>query len=267
MAAAVPPAAPPPKPVTPTIAPPAPPAPPPPLAGEISDAGGSKRESVRALRWKVDGASKVLGDVEVDAAELHGLISVRGGLKARNLASDGTLDVGGPVDVAETLTTAGDASFGAAARVGAAETRGSLTVASDLTAMRSVRAQGAVSVGGNVIAPRLEFDGRLEVTGAIAVTDFVGRLKGRSRATTVQADRVTVRRGGLAARHATLEVLTIETKDADLEGVVAEYVRADRIVVGAGCQIARVDGNVLRVHPTSHVGPVSHTPAPYGLTR
>ncbi|HEY6238897.1 MAG TPA: hypothetical protein VIZ68_06925, partial [Thermoplasmata archaeon] len=99
------------------------------------------------------------------------------------------------------------------------------------------------------------------------VVDFSGRLAGTSRATTLQADRVVVRRSGFRGRHATFEVRTIEAKEADLEGVVAEYVRADRIALGPGCQIARIDGEVTRVHASSHVGPVSRSPAPYGLTR
>jgi cytoskeletal protein CcmA (bactofilin family) len=209
----------------------------------------------------------VLGDVEVDLADLRGLVSVRGSLKAQSVTAHGTLDIGGPVDVSDTLSTEGETTLRASVRAGHVESRGALTIAADLTASRSIRSHGAVRVGGNVTTPRLDFDGRLEVTGGIVVTELSGRITGTSRATTIQAERVVVRRGGLAGRRATLEVLTIETKEAVLEGVVAEYVRADRIVVGPGCQIARIDGAVTGVHPSSHVGPVSRSPAPYGLTR
>src|SRR5579859_7980742 len=82
-------------------APPAapPPVPPPPRTGEVRDTGAARHDSIRAQRWTAQGAVKVLGDVEIDAAELSGLASVRGAVRGGSVSMQGTLDVGGLVDL------------------------------------------------------------------------------------------------------------------------------------------------------------------------
>ena len=59
----------------------------------------------------------------------------------------------------------------------------------------------------------------------------------------------------------------IEAETVVLSGVNVGYLRANQIVLGRDSEVTRVDGAIVSCHPTSHVGPVSRSAAPYGLTR
>lgn len=259
------PAAKPPAPATTAVS--APPAAPPPRTGEVHDAGAARHDSVRAHRWSSQGAVKVLGDVEVDEADLRGLATVRGTVKGGSVASSGTLDVGGVVELSGRLATDGEAEFGAAVRAGTVEAKGTLRVRGGLSATSGIRSEGSLEVRGGIGAPRLEFVGRIQVDEAIAAADVDGTIRGDSRARSIKGERVTIRRGGRFGGRGRLTVGTIEAKEVRLEDVELEYLRADRIVLGPGAQVARLDGTVTSQHASAHVGPVSRTPRPYGLSR
>lgn len=263
---------------TPTAKPPAPGAPatpaptpapsaPPPRTGEVHDAGAARHDGLRVRHWTSQGAVKVLGDVEVDQADLAGLVSIRGTLKGGSVTCSGTLDVGGAVELSGTLSTDGDASLGAAARAASVASKGTLRTLGGLSASAGIRSEGILEVHGGIAGPRLEFHGRILVDEEVAVADLLGTVRGASRARSIRAERVTVRRGGRLGTHGRLTVTTIEATEVDLEDVEVEYLRADRIRLGPGAQVARLDGTVTSQHGTAHVGPVSRSPKPYGLSR
>ncbi|MCI4340096.1 MAG: hypothetical protein L3J73_02345, partial [Thermoplasmata archaeon] len=116
-------------------------------------------------------------------------------------------------------------------------------------------------------ASRVEFDGRATIEGAVVATEVVGRLRDDSRIGSIRADRVTITRPTRLRGGGRLNVLTIEAKEVDLEAVHAQHVRAERIALGPGCQIAEVEGTITRRHPSAHVGPASQSAPPHGLTR
>jgi cytoskeletal protein CcmA (bactofilin family) len=239
----------------------------PPKVGAVEDAGPARHDAVRATRWNTRGPAKVLGDVEVDTAHLNGLTTIRGRLTADRIESEGTLDVVGGTNVPGSLVHHGSASFHATVKGGDVTLEGITAIEGDLIATGTVRATGSLTVTGQLSAGRFEFDGQCTIGGDVTATEVVGRLAGESQFTNLIADRVALRRtkGLRASGRASLE--SIEAHQVELEGVRAERVRSERVLVGPGCLLASVDGEIVRVHPSSRVGPVSVSDPPYGLSR
>ncbi|MCI4354283.1 MAG: hypothetical protein L3K06_02835, partial [Thermoplasmata archaeon] len=144
---------------------------------------------------------------------------------------------------------------------------GAIHVGGAVRAATRLRWKGDLEVGGEVAASRVEFDGRATIEGAVVATEVVGRLRDDSRIGSIRADRVTITRPTRLRGGGRLNVLTIEAKEVDLEAVHAQHVRAERIALGPGCQIAEVEGTITRRHPSAHVGPASQSAPPHGLTR
>jgi cytoskeletal protein CcmA (bactofilin family) len=215
------------------------------------------------------GGAKVLGDVEVEEAELAGTVSIRGKLIAARVHVRGTLDVGGEVRVAERLSIEGSGRFDAAVRAGALELDGTFQCAAPLTVDRLARWKGTLDVVGALTADRAEFDGRIAATGDLIASTLVGRLRGASHVEQVRSHSIVLTRPGLLPPLQTgkFTVVRIDATEAKLEGVEAEFVKSETIDLGPGCHIAAVEGRVLRVHASSHVGPESRTPKPHGMTR
>jgi hypothetical protein len=203
----------------------------------------------------------------VDSADLSGLISIRGNLTGGSATARGTLDVGGLVRLTGTLHADGTTTIGKGVTASDLDVSGAFSLSGPLQCSGRVRWKGTPDSTDGVTASRVEFDGRGTIAGAVVATEFEGRLRDDSKMGSIRADRVIVRRPARLFGSGHLEVLTIEAKEVDLEGVLAQHIRAERIVLGAGCQIASVEGTISRQHPTAHVGPVSQTPRPYGLFR
>ncbi len=252
-----------------TPPPPTPSAPPaaPARSGEIHDAGAVRRDSVRALRWTSTGASKILGDVEVDDANLAGLISIRGNVTGGSVAASGTLDIGGFVRLTGTFRTSGTTKITQELRAADLDLAGATSVGGAIAATGRARWKGTLETTAGVTADRVEFEGRAAVDGAVVAKTVDGRLRDDSRIGSIAADTVRLVRPTRLFGSGHLEVLTIEAREAELEGVHAQYVKAEKVILGPGCQVAQVDGTITRQHATSHVGPESKTPRPYGLMR
>jgi hypothetical protein len=263
-AAAAPPTAKPPAPPTP----PAAPAPPPPRTGAIADHGAVRRDSLRAQKWSAQGAAKILGDVEIDEAELRGMTSIKGKLSGGTVSSSGNLEVGGAVDLTGLLRVDGETVLRGAAKLGGLEVKGAFRVGTTLTVAGEMRWSGRLETGGDIAAGPVAFEGRLDTPGELRAVSLNGHLKGgTSRCTVVRADLVVLRRMGMLGPAGAMTVQEIEGRHVEVEGVTAERIRAKEVVIGPGCQIAYVEGTVLSIHRSSHVGPVSRSPPPHGLFR
>jgi cytoskeletal protein CcmA (bactofilin family) len=210
---------------------------------------------------------KVLGDAEADVAELEGLVSVKGALRGGSVSVRGTLEVGGIVEVSGRLDVDGESELNGIVRCGEWTSRGQARAMASVSATTSIRSVGNLEVRGLVTTPKLSFEGRVRVDGELRATEVDGTLKGESTLSTLRCDRVVIRGGGRLGPRSRLVITEVEAKEATLEAVEVEYLRADRIVLGPHAQVARLDGKVVQQHPSAHVGPVSRTPKPYGLTR
>jgi cytoskeletal protein CcmA (bactofilin family) len=261
-----PPAAPPAKAAPPAAAPPVPPAP---LTGDIQDVGTVRRDSVRARSWNARGGAKVLGDVEVETSQLAGLVSIKGKIRAQRFRIDGTLDSNGPVEVTGPLEVSGTALLTGPVQAGSLELKGAGKIAGPLRVAGTASWKGALEVLGDLTAGGVDFEGTVRATGDLVAPTITGRLKGASSVENIRTTTLTLTRPGLFPPMQTgvLRVVRIDARDARLEGVDAELVRAEQVTVGPGCHIAAIEGRLVSVHPSSHVGPESRSPKPYGLFR
>lgn len=263
----------------PTAAPPTVPAPP---LETIRDSGAVQHDAVRALRWTSRGAAKVLGNVDVGSMEGSGLVSVGGTWNAQSTSISGSVEVGGAAKVAGALQLSGSSRFGGPLEIGSLEARGALAAAGDLSSGGLVHAVGELELASGLSAERFVGEGAVTIHAGITAGSVDLILHHDSRAEFVRARVVRIARppsllsfplpfglrlAGITLPTATFTTLRIDATEADLEGVSAEYVRADRIRLGRDCHIARLDGTIVARHPTAHVGPESRSPAPYGLRR
>lgn len=241
---------------------------PPPLVGELRDVGGTRREAIRAQSYTALGAVKCLGDLEAGVVELHGLASIGGRVAAERLRAEGTLDVARDVVVRSEATLRGRATIGTSLAAGDLAVRGRLTVRGPMTLDGEGRITGTLEVEGPLVARSLQFDGTLLVPGTIDCPMFTGRLRHRSRVGTLRSENVRlVRPSWPFGSTGHLVIDRIEAADVELDGVDCEYLRAERIRLGAGTHVTRLDGHVVRRHPTAVVGPRSWEPLPRGLAR
>ncbi|MGI0131580.1 MAG: hypothetical protein ACREDK_00550 [Thermoplasmata archaeon] len=235
---------------------------------EVRDLGASRHDAITAQRWVAQGTSKVLGEVDVEEATLHGGIAIRGTLTADRVHLDGYLEVEGPTRVAHQLALAGDARFTSDVRAGEMRGEGSIEVGGPLVVAGTLAWTGHLDVRGDVRAAALRFDGRLTVQGNLYADTVEGTLRGASRVQNILAPSIAIdRHAPLFGAKGCLDALRIEGREVRLAGVVAQYLRADRASLGPDCHIARLDGTIVRRHASARVGPESTSPRPYGLRR
>jgi cytoskeletal protein CcmA (bactofilin family) len=243
------------------------PVPPPARVGDLIDDGVVRRGSVRASRWTVHGFAKVTGEVDVDTWVVEGTASVGGKVSASDLRATGTVEISADASIAHLLALDGNTHVVRTLHAGDIDTKGSLRVGGAVDVDRAVLWRGTLEVGGSLKASRLAGEGRLAVVGAVAAKEVDLVLEQPSTVRSITAETVRVR-----VRHRPLReppFLTVERIEADmveLEGVHVEYLRASQIIAGAGCQIARFDGSVVRKHASARLGPSSISARPHGLS-
>jgi cytoskeletal protein CcmA (bactofilin family) len=241
---------------------------PPAVAGDVRDVGSVRRDAVVARSYTVLGTAKVLGDVTVGHGDFQGFTTVGGRLTADQLRSHGGLVVSGATVVKGELEVRGNSEFGGPVSAGEFRAHGTVRMASALTVNGVATIDGVLQAVPSIAARGLTLSGGLHVDGIVESPTVVLRLRRRSRILQVHSQHVRiVRASPFAPREATLLVDRIEAVEVQLEGVDCEYLRADRVRLGAGCHIGRVDGTVLRRHRSAVVGPLSRSPPPFGLSR
>jgi cytoskeletal protein CcmA (bactofilin family) len=224
---------------------------------------------VRARSWSARGGAKVLGDVEVETSDLSGVVSIRGKIRAQRFRVVGTLDATGPVDVSGPLEIEGSARLTGPVQAGAWSLKGPGKIGGTLRVAGTASWKGRLEVAGDLTASAVDFEGGLEASGDLVAPTILGRLKGPSTVANIRATKLTLTRPGFLPPMQTgaLTVVRIDATEVHLEGVQAEFVKAEHVTLGPGCHIASIEGRLLSVHPSSHVGPESRSPKPYGLTR
>lgn len=265
----------------PSLAPPVPPVvgtnpsvpPLPPRSGQIIDRGTTRRESVRAEIWALDGSAKILGAVDVGQADLRGFVTIAGALSADRVLARGEIEVAGALTAHGTLEIRGQGRAFADVDAENAGFDGSVSIGGALRVKRLLQVRGQFAVIGNVTAGFFDADGRFDIRGTLKAPRVRATIRETSRIGAVEGDDVQFR---LPSRppilrtilpSPNLDVDRIEAKTVHLEGVTVQYVRADRIVVGRRCHVVRYDGTVVSCHASSHLGPESRTPPPPGLSR
>ena len=114
----------------------------------------------------------------------------------------------------------------------------------------------------------LQLDGGVVVPGLFDCPTGVVHLRSPSRIGTLRSENLRIVPPLFPpARRLLLVVDRIEAKDVEIAGVDCEYLRADRVRLGPHAHVTRLDGEVIRRHPTAVVGPWAREPIPPGLSR
>lgn len=198
------------------------------INGVSSTPGGHYRSA------SIDGVIKVEGALQVDGlARMNGVVTVRGDLKAHELEGDGKFKVQGRLSA------------------GTARINGLADVAGSVDGEHMIL-KGMLSVKGDCAVERFEAEGGFEVGGLLNAGTVDIRLYGRGKAREIGGESIRVRKMARSAWkkiwewmfpkwNPEMEADVIEGDDVDLENTIAKVVRGNRVVLGPGCRIGRVE--------------------------
>jgi cytoskeletal protein CcmA (bactofilin family) len=196
-------------------------------------------------------------------------MTVGGRLIADRFAIGADSEVLGEVTVREALTITGESRFGGPVRAGELRIHGRLQAGGPITVERNLLLVGRLETPGDVtVGGDLSFDGSLASPGSVRARSVEGRQRGRGEAGNLVAEVVRIRRpGGFGPSNGRFDILRIEAREVHLEGVRCEYLRAERVHLGPGCHVVRLDGNLIQKHRSSYVGPEAPFERPRGMFR
>lgn len=237
--------------------------------GAVASQGTSHLDRVRCQRWTSDGAVRVDGDVDVDAAELRGVVVVGGSVTGGDVSVLGALDVGSAIRLTGRLSVDGRASLKGALAAREVVLKGTTIAPGSLTVAERLAAEGKGEIGGAVTAGVVDLSGHWTVPGPLTSRGDVDlRLRDGSTIGHVQGKSIRLSRTGRPfGRGWAPEVESAEGSEVSVEGVRCRYVRADRIVLLGRAHVYVAEGTVERRSPSARVGPESATPPPKGLSR
>jgi cytoskeletal protein CcmA (bactofilin family) len=244
----------------------------PPRDGRLSDRGVVRRDRVHAATWELVGVAKVLGEVDVGSVTIRGSLVVSGPLTADSCSAEGTLEVTGPVEARSSLATDGAFRAGSAVHALEADLRGDSRAAGEVRVDRRLTARGSFAAG-SVRAGQLSIRGEAQVPGKVAAERIDAVLLENSAFGTIEARSVRMEArasgpiGSVMGRRAVVSVDRIEADTVELESIEVGFVRAKSLALGRGCHVGAVEGQVVRSHRSSRVGPESRSPPPPGLSR
>ncbi|MDQ6423357.1 hypothetical protein RB620_28400 [Paenibacillus sp. LHD-117] len=204
-----------------------------------SEIGGGR---FRGLR--ITGDAKLMGHIYCKSFALTGTATVQGDLEAGKLKFTGEVKVEGSLK---------GGIFG-----GMGELRTE-------TGFRGneVRMSGLLHSGGQIEAEKLDIRGVIEADGVVNAENTTIRLYGPSQAKEIVGGTITVRRSrGLRLKellqpsaNTGLTAGLIEGDEVYIEFTRADLVRGNRVKVGSGCEIGRIEyRDSLDVHAKSKTG-------------
>ena len=247
-----------------------------PRSGAFREVGTVRHASIHAQRYRLRGAGKVTGEVDVDEAVFDGIATITGPLIANQLDVRGTFEVGGDVTVSGGVVVRGTGRFLGSVRAGQLTTDGLVRVAKDVRVVGTLTAKGALEIGKDVAAALFLHDGRISLAGVLRAQEVEAVFESESSIREIEATQVSLRPRQILrlpvdvpilSPKALLRVGRIEAESVQIEGVDVDYVRAGSIALGRHCHVTRIDGTVVKKDPSSHIGYESRTPPPHGLSR
>ncbi|THF82667.1 hypothetical protein [Cohnella fermenti] len=207
----------------------------------VGQASGGSYGEVR-----IDGVSRLKGDIECEKLHINGVVSTHGTLKAKEMAFDGKLNAG-------ELLDAGNARMNGMVKV-KGRFRG-----------EAIELNGFIDVGGDLSAERLVCRGALDVKGLLNAGEVDITAEGRCKAREIGGETIRTRRRKSGAWRAmwgwaipkliaVTEAETIEGDRIELEYTTATAVRGSVVHIGKGCRIGSVEyTGQLVVHPEAKV--------------
>ncbi|QAS15335.1 hypothetical protein [Bacillus licheniformis] len=188
-------------------------------------------------KFSTHGTSELSGDAKIKSFSVHGETEIRGRLKADKARVYGTADVSENAEISD------------------AAVKGIINIGGNMTA-DTCDVKGALNVRGDCEAEDFKLTGSLDVKGLLnaGVID-IGLKYGNSSIGDIGGTDIKIvnKRGLLFNRNGgTLSAGTIE--DIYLENTAARMVRGNRVHIGPGCKIEKVEyKSSYRVSPKSEV--------------
>lgn len=208
--------------------------------------GDSTSKGGRYRNVKLTGESTLEGDVDCVKLSQIGELKVKGDMRAEAMRITGECEIKGAL---------------AASKIGG---RGELKVNSGLRAEK-LKFTGNVDVGGNCEAGTFEVNGAFDVEGLVSAEWMDIRFFGPCRAREIGGGKLRARRSRTtklinlikSRGQAALAASVIEGDDVELEHTTADVVRGNRVSIGPGCRIGRVEyRDSLSAHKSAVVGEV-----------
>lgn len=209
----------------------------------VGGAGGGRYRHV-----KIEGVGRVYGPLACEDFVLQGMGSVSGDVVcADRFELQGKATVEGGVE-APLILAEGQIHWKGRLRGG------------------TVKLNGFVKASCDCEADRFELEGGFVVDGMLNAEEIEIRLQHRGKVKEIGGRHVRVeraRRTNWTSRwgwlvpvlKAELHAETIEGDEIHLSWTTADVVRGNRVVIGAGCRVGRVEyGSELAVHPDASVG-------------
>ncbi|MFC4778210.1 hypothetical protein ACFO9Q_15525 [Paenibacillus sp. GCM10023252] len=197
------------------------------IHGVNTAAGGSYQHV------EIHGVGRIGSDLTSESFEAHGHVRLGGDLRTEELSSHGHLSIQG-----DLLAATGSLD-------GMATVRGRVRG-------EQLELNGMLTVHGDCEVEQLKVNGNLEVRGLLSAGTLDIQLHGSSKAAEIGVESIRVRKLPRSKWHALwswaipklnpeLEAHTIEGDEIELTLTTAQYVRGNRVVIGPGCVIGRVE--------------------------
>ncbi|MBB6284498.1 polymer-forming cytoskeletal protein [Geobacillus subterraneus] len=193
---------------------------------------------------KLSGNGKLYGDLDCLEIQVQGNAAIEGSVKANTVHIAGKGHVAGGIEC-EWMKVSGSVKIGGDVKCQEATVRGRGLVKGSCAAEK-VRVHGELDVGGDCSAERMEVEGHFTVGGLLNADYVEVKLLGPSRAKEMGGETIMVKRQGSSLFKkwffpAELTADVIEGDEIHLEYTTANTVRGNRVTIGPGCRIERVE--------------------------
>jgi len=193
---------------------------------------------------KLSGNGKLYGDIDCLEMQVQGNATVEGSVKANTVHIAGKGHVTGGIEC-EWMKVSGSVKIGEHVQCQEATIRGRGLVKGSCAAEK-VRVHGEFDVGGDCSAERMEVEGHFTVGGLLNAEYVEVKLLGPSRAKEIGGETIMVKRQGSSLFKkwffpAELTADVIEGDEIHLEHTTAKTVCGNRVTIGPGCRIERVE--------------------------
>jgi cytoskeletal protein CcmA (bactofilin family) len=207
-----------------------------------SNAGGGVYGKVN-----IDGVGTVVGNVNSLMFNSNGVTKIQGNLLTEDLDCDGLIKIDGHLVAGKSIID------------------GHITVKGSLRG-EQLTLNGVLKVGGDCEIEAFDVEGAFDIQGLLNAGRMNVKLHGKGKAREIGVEFIQVRQASKSAWSKLwrwmlpkftpeLQVVTIEGDDIDLEYTEADVVRGNRIIIGKGCTIGKVEYRTeLKVHPSAKVG-------------
>jgi cytoskeletal protein CcmA (bactofilin family) len=199
----------------------------------------------------VMGELTINGDLDCQDLKVMGQTTVRGGLKGKEGKITGKAVLQNNLEM-EELKVMGQLKTEGTAKIDRLRVEGQVSLGGALTA-QEIDLRGELKVAGDCTAETFKARGAFAIDGLLNAGEIDIKHYGRCRAREIGGESILVRRGphSMLARFIKsiftgLELVnlvtdSVEGDDIYLENTTAKVVRGNRVRIGEGCEIERVE--------------------------